>query len=142
VHKQPLAKCLLELLLARLAGTATEDQLAPELPAKRNIPVLGRLLIDDGVVVLKVGAKALCLEGDPEGVLVHGVGVFRPVTEMVSVNGESFTEVLDRLGGLVEEDLHGGVSAWNRKVGQALRVVGQLRAPRCDCVIWLDGACV
>jgi hypothetical protein len=119
VHEQPLAECLLELLLTRLTGTSTEDQLAPKLPAERNIPVLGRLLVDDRIVVLEIGAKALCLEGDPQGVLVHGVGVLRPVTEMVCVEGEGFAEVLDGLGGLVEENLHGGVSAWNRKVGQA-----------------------
>jgi hypothetical protein len=65
MDEKPLAMCLLELLLTRFAGTATEDQLAPELPVKRDIPVLSSLLVDDRVVVLKVSAETLGLKGNP-----------------------------------------------------------------------------
>lgn len=85
MHKQSLALYFLELLLAGLARASTEDQLAPKLPLEGNAPVLGSLLVDDRVVVLKVGAKSLCLQGDPESVLVHGVSVFRPVAEVVGI---------------------------------------------------------
>jgi hypothetical protein len=105
VDKQPLALDLLELLLARLAGTATEDQLAAELPLKGNVPVVSRLLVNERVVVLQVGAEALSLESRPQGELVHGVGVLAPVAEVVCVQGELLAKVLDGLGGFVEEDL-------------------------------------
>lgn len=105
VHEQPLAVCVLELLVARLARAATKDQLAPELPLERDVPVLRCLLVDDRVVVLQVGAKALCLEGNPECILVHGVGVLGPVAEVVRVNGEGLAEVLDGLRVFVAEDL-------------------------------------
>ena len=65
MDEQPLAKSLLELLLTRLAGTATKDQLRPQLPLERDAPVLSGLLVDDGVVVLQVGAEALGLERNP-----------------------------------------------------------------------------
>lgn len=105
VDPKPLAKSLLELLLARLASTSTKDQLGPELVLKRDLPVLSGLLVDDGVVMLEVGAEAFSLEGNPEGVLVHGVGVLRPVAEVVCVEREGFAEVLNRLGVFVKEDL-------------------------------------
>lgn len=75
VDEQPLAESLLELLLARLTSATTKDKLAPELPLERDAPVLSSLLVNDGVVVLQVGAEALRLEGNPQSVLVHGVGV-------------------------------------------------------------------
>lgn len=109
MNKQPLPKSLLELLLARLTATATKHQLAPELPLERDAPVLRRLLVNDGVVVLQVGAEALGLERDPQSVLVHGVGVLGPVAEVVRVEGEGLAEVFDGLGGFVEEDLRWGV---------------------------------
>ena len=67
VYKQPLALHLLELLLARLARTSTKDQLAPELPSKRDVPLLCGLLVDDGVVVLELpkertGAWRWCVQ--------------------------------------------------------------------------------
>lgn len=105
VNKQPLTESLLELLLTGLASTATEDQLRPELPLKRNAPVLSGLLVDDRVVVLQVGAETLGLERNPECVLVHGVGVLGPVAEVVGIEGEGLAQVLDGLGGFVEEDL-------------------------------------
>jgi hypothetical protein len=105
MDKQPLAMCLLELLLASLTGTATEDQLAPELPVKRDVPVLRSLLVDDGVVVLEISAETLGLKGNPQRVLVHGVGMLGPVAEVVGVERKRFAEVLDGLGIFVEEDL-------------------------------------
>jgi hypothetical protein len=105
VDKQPLAESLLELLLARLASAATKDKLRPELPLERDVPVISSLLVDDGVVVLQVGAEALGLKRNPERVLVHGVGVLGPVAEVVCVQREGLAEVLDGLGGFVEKDL-------------------------------------
>ncbi|KAH9874165.1 hypothetical protein IAQ61_004794 [Plenodomus lingam] len=81
VNKQPLAMSRLKMLLPSLASTSTKDELSPELPLKRNVPLLSGALVDDGVVVLKVGAQAFGLERDPEVVLVHGVGVLGPVAE-------------------------------------------------------------
>jgi hypothetical protein len=85
MHKQSLALHLLELLLAGLACAATKDQLASKLPLERDAPVLGGLLVDDRVVVLEVGTKTLGLQGDPKSILVHGVCVFTPVTEVMGV---------------------------------------------------------
>jgi hypothetical protein len=109
MDEKPLASCLLELLLARLTGTATKDQLAPELPVKRNVPVLSSLLVDNRVVVLKIGAETLGLKGNPKRVLVHGVGLLRPVTKVMGVDGERLAKVFDGLGVFVEEDL--GISS-------------------------------
>jgi hypothetical protein len=75
VDEEPGALDLLEGLLAWLASTSTEDKLAPEPPLLGDLPVLSGLLINDGVVMLKVGAEAFGLESSPESELVHGVGV-------------------------------------------------------------------
>ena len=105
MDEQPLAKSLLELLLTGLAGTATKDQLRPQLPLERDAPVFSGLLVDDGVVVLEVGTEALSLERNPCGVLVHGRSVLGPVAEVVCVEREGLAEVLDRLGVFEEKDL-------------------------------------
>lgn len=105
MHEQPLPKRPLELLLARLARTPAKHQLRAQLPLERDLPVVCSLLVDDGVVVLQVGAEALGLERNPQSVLVHGVGVLGPVAEVVRVQREGFAQVLDGLGGFVEEDL-------------------------------------
>ena len=106
MHEQPLAVCLLELLLARLTSTATKDQLGPQLPLLGDVPVVGSLLIDDWVIVLEVSAEALSLERDPQSVLVHRVGVLGPVAEVVGVEGECLAQVLDGLGVFVAENLN------------------------------------
>jgi hypothetical protein len=111
VHKQPRSVRLLELLLLRLAALSTKHQLGPELPLVRDAPVLGGLLVDDGVVVLEVRAETLGLERDPQGVLVHGVGMLGPVAEVVCVGGERLAQLLDGLRRLVAEDLGVTVSA-------------------------------
>ena len=129
MYKEPLALYILELLLTRLTCASTKDQLTPELPLKRDFPVLGSLLVNDGVVVLEVGAEALGLEGYPQSILVHGVGVLGPVAKVVCVDGwgrervspdkvfvrlvcialtVSFTEVFNRLGIFVAQDLWEG----------------------------------
>lgn len=105
MNKESLAKSFLELLLASLASATTEDELTPQLPLKRDLPVLSSLLVDDGVVVLKVGAEALSLKSDPQSILVHGIGVLAPVAEVMGVQGESLAKVLNGLGVLVEQDL-------------------------------------
>jgi len=105
VDKQPLAMRLLELLLASLAIAATKDQLAPELPVQRNVPLLCSALVDDGVVVLEVGTEAFRFQRNPESVLVHGVAVLSPSVKVLCVGGEALAEVLDGLGVIVEEYL-------------------------------------
>jgi hypothetical protein len=138
VDKQPLAESLLELLLARLASAATKDKLRPELPLKRDAPVLSSLLVDDGVVVLQVGAEALSLERNPEGVLVHGVGVLGPVAEVVCVEGEGLAEILDGLGSFIEEDLSTTLVSWRcYNLSSALETV----AKACDRWWGLHHAC-
>lgn len=107
MYKQPLVVCLLELLLAWLACAAAKDELASQLPLERDAPLLGSLLVDDGVVMLEVGTEAFGLERDPQRVLVHSVGVLRPVAEVVGVERELLAEVLDGLRVLVEENLVG-----------------------------------
>ena len=101
---------LLELLLTRLACASAKDKLAPELPAERDLPVVCSLLVDDGVVMLQVGAKALGLERDPQRILMHGIGVLRPVAKVVRIEREGLAQVFYRLWVFVEEDLADTVS--------------------------------
>lgn len=59
-------------LLAWLAGLAAKDELSGELPRRRDGPLLLDLLVDEGVVVLEVGAQAFGFEGGPDCELEHG----------------------------------------------------------------------
>ena len=59
----------------------------------------------DGVVVLKVASTAFGLEGGPEVVLGHGVGLSCPAREVLSVKSELRLELLDRVGVVKEENL-------------------------------------
>ena len=59
-----------ELLLTRLRSGNTKDQLGIQLPGSGEVPSLGNWLIDEGAVVLKVGAEALRLKGSPDFVRV------------------------------------------------------------------------
>ena len=104
MDKDPLLNGL-ELLLAGLACTSTKDELGTELPLLGDLPLLLSTLVDNGVVVLEVGAEALSLERNPGGVLVHGRCVLGPVAEVVCVEREGLAEVLDGLGVFEEEDL-------------------------------------
>jgi hypothetical protein len=85
MDKEPLALHILELLLTRLARAPTKDELAPKLPLQRDVPVLRSLLVDNGVVVLEVGTESFGFKGNPKCILVHGIGVLGPVSEMVCV---------------------------------------------------------
>jgi hypothetical protein len=105
MDEQSLAVCLLILFLVNPASAATKDQLSTKLPLERNAPLLSSLLVDNGVVVLEVGAEALSLKRDPQGILVHGVGLLRPVAEVVCVFRECLAELLDGFRVFVEEDL-------------------------------------
>lgn len=87
MHKQPRSMRGLVLLLTSLTSTTAKDELGPEFPVERDLPVLCGLGVDDGVVVLEVGAEAFGFEGDPEGVLVHGVCLLGPVAEVVGIGG-------------------------------------------------------
>ena len=73
----------LESLVTGLAGPATKDELGAELPVGGDLPLLGDLGINDGVVVLEVGTETLGLESNPDGELEHGVALGGP-------DGESF----------------------------------------------------
>ena len=90
------------LLGASLASTATEDQLGVELPVGGDLPGLGNLVVNEGVVVLEVGAQALGLKGGPDGVLQNGIALRGPAGEAVGVDGELGLEALDN--GLVLEE--------------------------------------
>jgi hypothetical protein len=105
VHPHSGSEGLLELLLHGLASASAKYQLAAQLVSKRNVPVLRRLLIDDGVVVLQVSAEALGLERDPESILVHCVGLIGPVTEVVCVCRKLLAKFLDGLRVFIEKYL-------------------------------------
>ena len=111
VDEDPLLEGL-ELFLSWLAGAATEDELGSELPLLGDLPLLLGTLVDNGVVVLEVGTKALGLQGCPQSVLVHGRGVLGPVTKVVRVDGEGLAEVLDGLGILEEKNLCTRLACW------------------------------
>lgn len=96
------------LVAGLVALLAAKDELGVELPVRRDVPLRGDLLVDERVVVLQVGAQALGLEGDPQRVLQHGVGLGRPQGELVGVHGEGGLLLLDRLRVLEEEDLFWG----------------------------------
>lgn len=87
MHEQPRTMCRLALLLAGFAGAAAKDELGAEFPVDGDFPVLCGLGVDDGVVVLEVCAEAFGFEGDPEGVLVHGVCLIGPVAKVVGIDG-------------------------------------------------------
>lgn len=53
-------------LLASSSLVATEDQLGDETPVGGDVPVLGDGGVDEGVVVLQVGAEAEGLEACPD----------------------------------------------------------------------------
>lgn len=55
--------------------------------------------------MLEVAAKSLGLEGGPEHVLVHGVGLNSPAGEVLCVGSELAGELVDRGGVVKEEDL-------------------------------------
>lgn len=95
----------LELLGAGLAGAAADDELRAELPAGGDVPGLGDLGVDQGVVVLEVGAEALDLERAPDGVLQHGAALGGPDREVLSVEGDVLLEALDDVLILEEENL-------------------------------------
>lgn len=105
MNKQPLTLNWLESLLSRLGRTASEHQLCLETPLLGNLPVFLRLLVDDGIVMLQVAAKALGLKTSPEHELVHGRGVLRPLGEHVGVERELLLESMDDIEVFEEEDL-------------------------------------
>ena len=53
-------------LLAGLAGRGTEDELGVEFPRSGDVPLLLDALVDQGAVVLEVGAETFGLEGGPD----------------------------------------------------------------------------
>lgn len=91
-----------------LASAAAEDELGAQGPLLGHLPLGLDLLVDDGVVVLQVGAEALGLETGPQRELVHGRRVLGPDGEVLGVQGELALKVLDGVGVLEEEDLWGG----------------------------------
>jgi hypothetical protein len=95
----------LESLLAGLGNWGTNDQLGLQLPGLWNAPDALDLGIDQWVVVLEVGTETLGLEGSPDGVLVHAVGLGSPDWESVGVDGELVLEFLDGSSVIEEEDL-------------------------------------
>jgi hypothetical protein len=53
-------------LLSSLGGGNTEDHLGIQLPRGGQAPGLGDLLVNQGAVVLEVGAEALGLKSEPD----------------------------------------------------------------------------
>ena len=78
MDEQSLLKRLLLFRLQALPSTicyATKHKLRLQRPLHRDVPLRGRLLVGQRVIVLEIAAEALGLESDPHGVLVHGGGV-------------------------------------------------------------------
>jgi hypothetical protein len=61
-------------------------------------------------IVLEVGAEALGFKGNPERILMHGVGVLGPVAEVVCVYGKGLAEIFDGVRVFVAENLRVWVS--------------------------------
>lgn len=72
-----------------------------ELPVRGDVPSLGNLLVDDGIVVLEVGAETLSLQSCPNSKLSHAIRLRCPAVELVLVDGEVLLVVFN--GGAVIE---------------------------------------
>lgn len=112
------------VLGAGLAGAAAEDELGGQLPVGGDLPLGGDALVDEGVVVLQVGAEALGLEGGPGGVLQDGGAVLGPDREAVLVEGELLLHAADDGGVDEEEDGAGGGLEAGVALGRGLPAVG------------------
>lgn len=112
------------VLGAGLAGAAAEDELGGQLPVGGDVPLGGDALVDEGVVVLQVGAEALSLEGGPGGVLQDGGAVLGPDGEAVLVEGELLLHAGDDGGVDEEEDGAGGGLEAGVALGRGLPAVG------------------
>lgn len=74
------------------------------------VPLGLGLLVNDGVVVLKVGAQSFGLKSGPEEVLVHGIGLNGPAREVRGVEREVLGELIHRVWVIEEEDLRYNIS--------------------------------
>lgn len=97
----------LEFLGTGLAAAATEDELGVELPVLGDAPLASDLGVDEGVVVLEVGANTLGVKGGPDDVLGHGIGLLGPDGELVGVEGELLLHAVDDVLVLEEQNLFG-----------------------------------
>lgn len=61
----------LESLLACFSLLATEYQLRNQSPFTGDVPFLAHRLVDEGVIVLQVGAEAERLKGSPDCIYVR-----------------------------------------------------------------------
>lgn len=94
----------LESLLACFSLLATEYQLRNQSPFTGDVPFLAHRLVDEGVIVLQVGAEAERLKGSPEEELMHGVRVLSPLSKVILVCSKLLRHRLDMSRVLVEED--------------------------------------
>lgn len=76
--QETLALNRFEILWSSWCDWGTDDKLSLELPVLGDTPALVDLLVDEWIVMLKVGAQALELKCGPCGDLVHGVGLGGP----------------------------------------------------------------
>lgn len=113
----------LVLLGVRVGGAAAKDELGVELPAGGDLPGVGDLLVDEGAVVLEVGAEALGLEGGPEEVLLDAVALVGPDGELVGVEGKLLLHAVDDVLVVEEEDGSRGALEHGELVGRALPLV-------------------
>lgn len=107
------------ILLNRLSlsNLSTKDELSVQLPISRDAPSLLDLIVNQGVVMLQVSAEAIRLERRPDQVLVHAVGLGRPVGEAVGVR----SNVLLVLGDIVLIDKEQDGSSTGLEARQAVR---------------------
>ena len=114
----------LEALLTGRCANTTEDELSVKLPAGGQLPLARNALVDQRVVVLKVGTEALELEGSPGKVLLDGVALGSPTVELLSVGLELVLVLMDSVLVVEEEDSAGGALEHVHLVGGALPAVG------------------
>jgi hypothetical protein len=106
VHLESLFQ-IVELFLTGLTSGSAEHHLCAELPVLGHIPRLLDTGVDQGVVVLEVGAETFGLQGSPGNVLRHTVGVDSPGGELVGVERELLLHAFDNSAVDEEEDLYG-----------------------------------
>lgn len=86
----------------------TEDELRGQDPILAQAPLANDLIIDESIVMLQIGTQTLSLEGEPEQVLVHGIGVLAPLGVLVGIRrgmGYFGGDIRSRLSVFEEHDL-------------------------------------
>ncbi len=82
----------LEGLLSRLPSRLAKHQLALQVPSLRNTVLGLQTGINKRIVMLKVDTHSLSLESGPQHILMHAIGLVRPLWEFVLIALEFLLE--------------------------------------------------